>query len=151
MTPDTSDVSKAERETMEKPSLVYVRKVSTSPTDRQAASEVAPELSLGLATGTRLRARLESAASTAVRAPVLAVIEYNYEQAGEIIVPAGAKAVGFGLASFIERLKRPCGSGFLQCAVAASSGRVDRTNMCPVRPTPPIAIPARLAASLSSG
>jgi len=49
---------------------------------------------LGLATGTRLRARLESAASTAVRTPVLAVIEYNYERDGEIIVPAGAKAVG---------------------------------------------------------
>ncbi len=47
-----------------------------------------------MATGTQLRARLESAASTAVRAPVLAVIEYNYEQGGEIIVPAGAKAVG---------------------------------------------------------
>ena len=43
----------------------------------------------------RLRARLESAASTAVRTPVLAVIEYNYEREGEIIVPAGAKAVGY--------------------------------------------------------
>ena len=52
------------------------------------------ELGLGLATGTRLRARLESAASTAVRTPVLAVIEYNYERDGEIIVPAGARAVG---------------------------------------------------------
>ena len=91
---DTSDVSKAERETMEKPSLIYVRKVSTSATGPQTANEVAPELSLGLATGTRLRARLESAASSAVRAPVLAVIEYNYEQNGEIVVPAGAKAVG---------------------------------------------------------
>ena len=79
---------------MEKPSLIYVRKVSTSAAGPQTANEVAPELSLGLATGTRLRARLESAASTAVRAPVLAVIEYNYEQDGEIIVPAGAKAVG---------------------------------------------------------
>jgi len=29
-----------------------------------------------------------------VRTPVLAVIEYNYERDGEIIVPAGAKAVG---------------------------------------------------------
>jgi type IV secretory pathway VirB10-like protein len=52
------------------------------------------DLGLGLATGTRLRARLESAASTAVRTPVLAVIEYNYERDGEIVVPAGAKAVG---------------------------------------------------------
>jgi hypothetical protein len=88
------DVSKAEREAMEKPSLMYVRKVSTAPTGPEDANIAAPELGLGLATGTRLRARLESAASTAVRAPVLAVIEYNYEQAGEIIVPAGAKAVG---------------------------------------------------------
>ena len=53
-----------------------------------------PEIGLGLSTGTRLRARLESAASTAVRAPVLAVIEYTYEREGQIIVPAGAKAVG---------------------------------------------------------
>jgi hypothetical protein len=53
-----------------------------------------PEIGLGLSTGTRLRGRLESAASTAVRAPVLAVIEYTYEREGQIIVPAGAKAVG---------------------------------------------------------
>jgi len=91
---DTSDMSKAEREAMEKPSLMYVRKVSTGPTSTQSANDAMPELGLGLATGARLRARLESAASTAVRAPVLAVIEYNYEQAGEIIVPAGARAVG---------------------------------------------------------
>ena len=91
---DTSELSKAEREAMEKPSLMYVRKVSTGPSSPQTGNYEVPELGLGLATGTRLRARLESAASTAVRAPVLAVIEYNYEQGGEIIVPAGAKAVG---------------------------------------------------------
>jgi hypothetical protein len=91
---DTNDASKAEREEMEKPSLMYVHKVLASPTGSQAVNEGTSELSLGLATGTRLRARLDSAASTAVRDPVLAVIEYNYEQGGEIIVPAGAKAVG---------------------------------------------------------
>lgn len=42
----------------------------------------------------RLRARLESAVSTAVLTPVVAVIEYNYEQNGEIVVPAGAKLFG---------------------------------------------------------
>ena len=57
-------------------------------------SAEAPEIGLGLSTGTRLRARLESAASTAVRAPVLAVVEYTYERDGQILVPAGAKAVG---------------------------------------------------------
>ncbi len=91
---ETADVGKAEREAMEKPSLMYVRKVSVGPADFQTLSDAVPQLGLGLATGTRLRARLESAASTAVRAPVLAVIEYNYERDGEIIVPAGAKAVG---------------------------------------------------------
>ena len=94
---ETPDLGKAEREAMEKSSLIYVRTASASSANAQARelfNNQAPELGLGLATGTRLRARLESAASTAVRTPVLAVIEYNYERGGEIIVPAGAKAVG---------------------------------------------------------
>jgi hypothetical protein len=91
------DLGKAEREPLEKSSLIYVRNVSASSASAQAReffNNPVPEVGLGLATGTRLRARLESAASTAVRTPVLAVIEYNYERDGEIIVPAGAKAVG---------------------------------------------------------
>ncbi len=93
---ETPDLGKAEREAMEKSSLIYVRNVSASSGSAQAReiNDPAPELGLGLATGTRLRARLESAASTAVRTPVLAVIEYNYERDGEIIVPAGAEVVG---------------------------------------------------------
>jgi hypothetical protein len=93
---ETPDLGKAEREAVEKSSLIYVRNVSANSGSAQAReiNEPAPELGLGLATGTRLRARLESAASTAVQTPFLAVIEYNYERDGEIIVPAGAKAVG---------------------------------------------------------
>jgi hypothetical protein len=93
---EAPDLGKAEREAMEKSSLIYVRNVSANSGSAQAreSNDPAPELGLGLAMGTRLRARLESAASTAVRTPVLAVIEYNYELDGEIIVPAGAKAVG---------------------------------------------------------
>jgi hypothetical protein len=93
---ETPDLSKAEREAMEKSSLIYVRNVSANSGSAQAReiNDPASDLGLGLATGTRLRARLESAASTAVRTPVLAVVEYNYERDGEIIVPAGAKAVG---------------------------------------------------------
>jgi hypothetical protein len=93
---ETPDLGKAEREAMEKSSLIYVRNVPANSGSAQAReiNDPAPELGLGLAAGTRLRARLESAASTAVRTPVLAVIEYNYERDGEIIVPACAKAVG---------------------------------------------------------
>jgi len=94
---DGADLGKAEREAMEKSSLIYVRNVSANGVDPQARERMSvgtPEIGLGLSTGTRLRARLESAASTAVRAPVLAVVEYTYERDGQILVPAGAKAVG---------------------------------------------------------
>ena len=94
---ESADLGKAEREAMEKSALVFVRNVSAAPTESRSADRMnlmTPEIGLGLSTGTRLRARLESAASTAVRAPVLAVIEYTYERDGQIVVPAGAKAVG---------------------------------------------------------
>ena len=94
---DGTDLGKAEREAMDKSSLIYVRNVSTSAVDSQSRESTSiglPEIGLGLSTGTRLRARLESAASTAVRAPVLAVVEYTYELDGQVVVPAGAKAVG---------------------------------------------------------
>jgi len=54
---------KVEREAMEKPSLMYVRKASASPAGFQSLNNAEPQLGLGLATGTRLRARLESAAA----------------------------------------------------------------------------------------
>jgi hypothetical protein len=75
---------------------VFVRTASaTQPgSGRREDPGAVPQSGPGLPAGTRLRARLESSASTAVRTPVLAVIEYNYERDGEIIVPAGAKAVG---------------------------------------------------------
>jgi len=49
---------------------------------------------LGLAPGYHVAARLESMATTAVHAPVVAVVEYNYERDGQTIIPAGARAVG---------------------------------------------------------
>jgi len=39
-------------------------------------------------------ARLQHAVSSAAKVPVVAVIEYNYERDGELIVPAGSKAYG---------------------------------------------------------
>lgn len=94
---ESREQGKSEREAFEKASLVFVRNASaTEPAfeRRESPSPIDALSGLGLPTGTRLRARLESATSTAVRTPVLAVIEYNYERDGEIVVPAGAKAVG---------------------------------------------------------
>jgi hypothetical protein len=87
--------TKSERDTLDKASLVFVRSnTASAATPRPQNSSNTIELGIGLAPGTRLRARLESTASTAVQTPVLAVIEYNYEHNGAIVVPAGAKAVG---------------------------------------------------------
>lgn len=87
--------AKNERDQMDKPSLVFVRSNASSGVQTGGAEIAgAVELSIGLPPGTRLRARLESAVSTAVRTPVVAVIEYNYEQNGAIVVPAGARAFG---------------------------------------------------------
>lgn len=93
----SANLTAVEREPEVKSSLIYVRKTSSiaSPSSEYRDIESTErQFGLGLPVGSRLRARLESAASTAVRTPVLAVIEYNYECDGEIVVPAGAKAVG---------------------------------------------------------
>ena len=95
--PKTSDTNefRTDHDGLDKPSLVFVRNnTSTGPNQRPQDAATPIDFGIGLAPGTRLRARLESAVNTAVRTPVVAVIEYNYEQNGEIVVPAGAKAFG---------------------------------------------------------
>ncbi|MGA9057517.1 MAG: hypothetical protein WB763_13515 [Terriglobia bacterium] len=82
---------------LRKPSLVFVRGADTGVAGgapmRPAVLEQSYFVTL-LPPGTRLVARLESAVSTGVKEPVVAVIEYNFEREGEIVVPAGAKAIG---------------------------------------------------------
>jgi hypothetical protein len=92
---DEAAETKSEHDAMDKASLVFVKNNSSSAVSAKSQnSDAAIDWGIGLAPGTRLRARLESAVSTAVRTPVVAVIEYNYEQNGEIVIPAGAKAFG---------------------------------------------------------
>lgn len=84
---------KQERELL--PSLIFVQKLSpAAPRDPNRSLIADNDSTLGLPTGTRLRARLESAASTAVSTPVVATIEYNYEDNGDIVVPSGTKVFG---------------------------------------------------------
>ena len=86
---------RSENGAMDKASLVFVRNNAGSVTTQKGQGAISPiDLGISLAPGTRLRARFESATSTAVRTPVVAVIEYNYEQNSEIVIPAGAKAFG---------------------------------------------------------
>jgi len=80
-----------------KRSLVFVRAEEGSQSRAfggRPAIERESSIADALPTGTRLVARLEAPVSSGVTAPVVAVIEYNYERDGEIVVPAGARALG---------------------------------------------------------
>lgn len=83
---------------LKKPSLVYVRNAQSetvSSRPRIVSSTVEENRArLVLPAGTRLVARLQSVITSVVKTPVVAAIEYNYEQDGEIVVPAGSTAVG---------------------------------------------------------
>ena len=78
---------------LKKPSLVFVRSTEIKPTLRPNSSEDAQE-TLALSAGTRLVARLQTPVSSAVAAPVVAVVEYNYERNGQIVLAAGSKVLG---------------------------------------------------------
>jgi hypothetical protein len=90
--------SRSERDDLRKASLVFVRTVSSNApaSGAKAASAALEEVPflVDLPAGTRLVARLESVVNSAIKTPVVAAIEYNYERDGQIVVPAGAKAIG---------------------------------------------------------
>lgn len=76
-------------------SLVFVadEQKGAAPRAAEPVVEASPVRGL-LPVGTHLVARLEAPVSTALKAPAVAVIEYNYEQDGQIILPAGTKVIG---------------------------------------------------------
>lgn len=78
---------------LKKPSLVFVRSLEAKPSIRPSTPD-SEEERLILPAGTRLMARLQTPVSSAVAAPVVAVVEYNYERDGQILLPAGAKVFG---------------------------------------------------------
>ncbi len=78
---------------LDAPSLVFTAHEQSALRSGNMNAVPSPD-NLGLVPGYHVAARLESMATTAVHAPVVAVIEYNYERDGEIIIPAGTRAVG---------------------------------------------------------
>jgi hypothetical protein len=95
----------SESDALAKASLVYVRTNGSPGTTSANGAQLLPAAAAepafldrkvwsGLPAGTRLVARLQTAVSTAVKAPVVAVIETHYERDGEIVLPAGTKAFG---------------------------------------------------------
>jgi hypothetical protein len=83
---------------LRKPSLVFVRSVENNSASggarmTTAALEENP-ITLELPAGTRMMARLQSVVNSAIKTPVVAAIEYNYEKDGQIVIPAGARVLG---------------------------------------------------------
>ena len=97
-TPPPSPVPSTEKPT--KASLVFVSATSGTRGSSPAGSNVQPAMAernwefMVLPAGTRLVARLQTPVSSAVKTPVVAAIEYNYERDGEVVIPAGSKAFG---------------------------------------------------------
>lgn len=80
-------------------SIVFVREGKTAfvttPVTASANPVVPqPESESLLPPGTRLIARVDAVATSALQTPVVASIEYNYERDGVVVVPAGAKVIG---------------------------------------------------------
>ena len=86
---------KREEDALSKPSLVFTAHNQSSGGLRSGTQSEQQRVSnLGLAPGYHVAARLESMATTAVHAPVTAVVEYNYERDGAVLIPAGSRVVG---------------------------------------------------------
>jgi hypothetical protein len=83
--------TKKEEEALSKPSLVFTahqQGIAQRGDGRVAEAGIS---NLGFAPGYHVAARLEAMATTAVHAPVVAVIEHNYERNGQVIIPAGSR------------------------------------------------------------
>jgi hypothetical protein len=88
-------VLKREEDALNKPSLVFTANNQSNSGLRSGTQSVQQSITnLGLAPGYHVAARLESMATTAVHAPVTAVVEYNYERDGAVLIPAGSRVVG---------------------------------------------------------
>ena len=91
-----AETPQTQQNNLKEPSLIFVRSVA------QNQAMVAPKASadndgaprLELTPGTRIQAKLETQISSAVLAPVVAVVEYTYAIGDRIIVPAGARVYG---------------------------------------------------------
>jgi hypothetical protein len=88
--------SQVQQNGLKEPSIIFVRSLAQNqaglaPTPN-SQGDGAPRLEL--TPGTRIQAKLETQISSAMQAPVVAVVEYTYVIGDRIIVPAGARVYG---------------------------------------------------------
>lgn len=95
--PTTQAVPQQQQNRVKEASLVFVK--NAGPIAKSSAASAASDNEsnvpqLNLTPGTRVQAHLETQASTAVSAPVVAVVEYTYSLGNQVIIPAGARVYG---------------------------------------------------------
>lgn len=81
------------------PSLIFAASANNAPSATQASTADGNAIpsaptNFGLQPGYHIAARIESVVSTALATPVVAVVDYNYEKDGRVLIPAGARVVG---------------------------------------------------------
>ncbi len=92
-TSQSTQEARQEQDEYGKASMVFVAHQSST-SDKTSSMLRASVDNFGLASGYHVGPRLESMASTALNAPVTAVVEYNYQRDGKVLIPAGARAIG---------------------------------------------------------
>jgi hypothetical protein len=84
-----------QQNSLKEASLVFVRSpVQNQATAGRSTSDGDASPLLEMNPGTRIQAKLETQISSAVQAPVVAVVEYTYAIGDRIVVPAGARVYG---------------------------------------------------------
>jgi hypothetical protein len=81
------------KEEVTTPSLVFTAQNTAQPS-QSGVSGPEPVTNFGLEPGFHVAAHLESSASTVGESPAVAIIEYDYSRGGQVLIPAGSRAVG---------------------------------------------------------
>jgi hypothetical protein len=91
-----AETSQPQQNSLKEPSIIFVRSLAQNQAGSvpRVNSEDDGAARLELTPGTRIQAKLETQISSAVQAPVVAVVEYTYAIGDRIIVPAGARVYG---------------------------------------------------------
>jgi type IV secretory pathway VirB10-like protein len=93
---ESSQTQNQQQNALKEPSLVFVRSqtggVAGNATKEGSSQREQPVLQI--TPGTRIQAKLETQISSAVSAPVVAVVEYTYAIGDQIVIPAGARVYG---------------------------------------------------------
>jgi type IV secretory pathway VirB10-like protein len=96
-TPSEPAQTQSQRQnSLKEPSLIFVKSQTGGDANnvpKQSGSQNEPPL-LQITPGTRIQAKLETQISSAVSAPVVAVVEYTYAIGDQIVIPAGTRVYG---------------------------------------------------------